>query len=154
MLSYFINFLQKNFFLHNIIKIKNIKYTLGVGRERRMDSRGQEIKNINSKTRKDKTHFTFWSSFLRLTGVTGLDLTPLFLIPAMNLTFHPGLWCYLLFESYGLFFWMPPVRHNMLNFIINVMGKFWAPPPHHLIKAALCNMGFLMLFCHFLSIKS
>lgn len=59
MLSYFINFLQKNFFLHNIIKIKNIKYTLGVGRERRMDSRGQEIKNINSKTRKDKTHFTF-----------------------------------------------------------------------------------------------
>lgn len=59
MLSYFINFLQKKFFLHNIIKIKNIKYTLGVGRERRMDSRGQEIKNINSKTRKDKTHFTF-----------------------------------------------------------------------------------------------
>lgn len=60
MLSYFINFLQKKFFyITNIIKIKNIKYTLGVGRERRMDSRGQEIKNINSKTRKDKTHFTF-----------------------------------------------------------------------------------------------
>ena len=81
-----------------------------------------------------------------------LYLIPLFSIPVMNLTLSPGFWHNLLFDSYNLFFWTPPMRLNMINFITNVIEEVWAFFLTF-ISDCLGNMNFFQVILPFLIYK-